>query len=271
VAGNKDKDGVDGLNFNSSVNRQAYLDMRRDQESRAGADNAVSSNPDSEESMNKLFAKADAQREQEVSDYRSQQQRAAYVKSQRDYFESVSEGMSAASIVERGGAQLASTTSIESGAAGIIGAGGERKGSRQTIESGAEGIVAAGGRKTGPHLGIGATFRDQYMAVKWGAGMQAYRTLGRAYQRAEREKKKNDGGLTAARRHEGGRDFFPNRPMFKVGPVTFNTMRFDGVTPIVGTYSAAEEGWPQNDVSTNPTIERSMRSAARVWRLTNSQ
>lgn len=269
MAGSKDKDGVDGLNFNSSVNRQAYLDMRRDQESRARPDDAVSSNPDSEESMNKHFAKADAQRQQEVSDYRSQQQRAAYVKSQRDYFESVSEGMSAASIVERGGAQLASTTSIESGAAGIVAAGGERKGSVQTIEGGADGIAAAGGRKTGPHLGIGASFKEQYQAVRWGSGMQAYRTLGRAYQRAQREKKKNDGGLTAARQPYSAKEYFPTRPVFTIGGVSYGTMTFEGVTPITGVYSACEIGWPKNTIGEGDPFQRHIMQAGRLSRKTS--
>ena len=219
--------------------------------------------PNDPEAMMKLSVENDRQKEREAFDQRSIQQRSAYVKSQRDYFESVSEGMTASSIADRGGVQLASTTTIESSAAGIVAAGGQRKGSTQTIEGGAAGIAAVGGRKTGPHLGMGATFREQYNAVRWGAGMQGYRTLVRQYQKALREKKKNDGGLTAARQSYGAIDFTSHRPMFKVGAVTFIPMKFDGAIPLVGTFRAGETGWPDLTDGASDVISRQARRAGR--------
>ncbi len=247
------------------ANEEAFFAAGRKRRAEADAAQQEAERNTPEAIAKREKAKAD----QKEADYRSQQQRAAYVKSQRDYFESVSEGMSAASIVERGGAQLASTTSIESGAAGITAAGGERKGSVQTIEGGADGITAAGGRKTGPHLGIGASFKEQYQAVRWGSGMQAYRTLGRAYQRAQREKKKNDGGLTAARQPYSSKEYFPTRPIFTIGGVSYGTMTFEGVTPITGVYSACEIGWPKNTIGEGDPFQRHIMQAGRLSRKTS--
>lgn len=259
----KKDDGADGLNMNSSVNREAYREMRSAQESRASQQNDTS--PDTAEAMEKHFATEDYRRGQEVDNFRASQNRAAYVQSQRDYFNSISEGMSAQSITDRGGVKTGSTQSIGGGAAGIIAAGGQRKGGYTSLGSGADGIVAAGGPKRGIELGINSTFRDQLNAVRWGSGMQKYRTLVRQYERKEREKKKNDGGLTAARQTHSGKEFFPHRPTFKVGGVTFSTMKFENGVPLVGTYIAAQEGWPTNDEA---ALNRSIRQAGRIYRRT---
>lgn len=256
-----DKDGVDGLNMNSSVNREAYREMRVAQETRASQQGDTS--PDTAEAMGKQFSKQDNERSAEVDNLRASQNRAAYVKSQRDYFNSMSEGMSSQGMIDRGGVQIGSVQQLGDGAAGIIPAGGERKGGHTSLGSGAAGIVAAGGAKKGIELGINSSFRDQLNAATWGSGMQKYRTLVRQYQRKEREKKKNDGGLTAARQTHAGKDFFPHRPMFKVGAVTFTPMKFDGVTPMVGTYKAAQEGWPTGDEN---ALNRAIRQAGRNYR-----
>jgi hypothetical protein len=222
--------------------------------------------PDTAAAMDKLFEKQNTQRSQESDSFKASQNRAAYVKSQRDYFESVSDGMSFQGIIDRGGVQLASTQSIESGAAGMIAAGGERKGGYASLGSGAAGIVAAGGRKTTPYLSIESTFQDSLAVARWGAGMQRYRTLVRQYERKEREKKKNDGGLTAARETHKAVNFFKHRPMFTTGGVLFSPMTFEGAIPIVGTFKAAEEGWcPVGDAQTD-TMMRSIMQAGRVYR-----
>jgi hypothetical protein len=211
------------------------------------------------------LARQENERSEQALNSNVSQNRAAYVQSQRDYFNSVSEGMSAQSITDRGGVKIGSTQSIGGGAAGIIAAGGQRKGGYTSLGSGADGIVAAGGPKRGIELGINSTFRDQLNAVRWGSGMQKYRTLVRQYERKEREKKKNDGGLTAARQTHSGKEFFPHRPTFKVGGVTFSTMKFENGIPLVGTYIAAQEGWPTNDEA---ALNRSIRQAGRIYRST---
>jgi len=199
------------------------------------------------------------------------QNRAAYVQSQRDYFNSVSEGMTAQSILNNGGVQLANTQSIEGGAAGIIAAGGQRKGSRQTIEGGAAGIVAAGGQKTAPTIGIGSTFREQLNAVRWGSAMQKVRTAEREYKRRQKEKKENDGGLAAARQRHTGKNFFSHRPMLTVGSVTYNPMTFNGYFPQVGTYRACEEGWPQMTDGASDTLNRVTLQAGRRYRASQAR
>lgn len=205
---------------------------------------------------------------QESEHFRAAQQREAYVRSQREYFDSMSEGMSAQGVMDRGGVKTGTVQTIGSGAEGIVAAGGERKGSVQTIGSGAAGIVAAGGYKTGLTLGIGSTFRDQLNAATWGSGMQKYRTLAREYKRKEKEKKKNDGGLTAARQTYAGVGFFPHRPMMKIGGVMFVPMTFDGATPMVGAFKAAEEGWsPVGEaLGATDTMTRIMLQAGRRYR-----
>jgi len=260
----KNKDGADGLNLNSSVNREAYREMRVAQETRASQQGDTS--PDTAEAMDRQFATEDYKRGQEVDNFMASQNRAAYVKSQRDYFNSVSEGMTAQSILNNGGVQLANTQSIEGGAAGIVAAGGQRKGSRQTIEGGAAGIVAAGGQKTAQTLGIGSTFREQLNAVRWGSAMQKIRTAEREYKRRQKEKKENDGGLAAARQRHTGKNFFSHRPMFTVGSVTYNPMTFNSYFPQVGTYRACEEGWPPMTDGPSDTLNRVTLQTGRNYR-----
>lgn len=249
----------------SAANADAYRQVRQAQIDRANADKPADS-PDTAEAMDKHFAKQDSDRAREVSDYRSSQQRAAYIKSQRDYFESVSEGMSSQGIIDRGGVQIGSVQRLGDGAAGIIAAGGERKGGYTSLGSGADGIVAAGGQKTGPYLGIGASFREQLNAVKWGSGMQRYRTLAREYERKEKEKKKNDGGLTAARQNHSVPTSFPTLPMMPVGGIVFQTMTFDGARPTVHTFSAGQDGIPRGRNDGSTAIDRTIQQYGRFWR-----
>jgi hypothetical protein len=246
---------------------QSNLDeqIRKGREERANA-NKPAESPDTAEAMDAKFAADDAKRSQEVNDFRSLQQRSAYVKSQRDYFESVSEGMSAQGIIDRGGVQIGTVQRIGDGAAGIIAAGGQRKGGYTSLGSGADGIIAAGGQKTGPHLGIGASFREQLNAVRWGAGMQKYRTLARAYERKEREKKKNDGGLSAARQTHSVPTSFPTLPMMPVGGITFQTMTFDGARPTVHTFSAGQDGIPRGRNDGSVATDRTIQQYGRYWR-----
>jgi len=265
MAGSSSRDDFDRRQADATYQAKLKSDdatARRERENAA----QPADSPDTAEAMDKHFAKQDREREVEVNDHRALQNRAAYVKSQRDYFESVSEGMSSQGIIDRGGVQTGSVQRLGDGAAGIIAAGGERKGGYTSLGSGAAGIVAAGGPKRGIELGINSTFRDQLNAVRWGAGMQRYRTLARAYERKEREKKKNDGGLTAARQNYSVPTSFPTLPMMPVGGITFQTMTFDGARPTVHTFSAGQDGIPKGRNDGSTATDRTIQQYGRFWR-----
>jgi hypothetical protein len=242
----KDKDGVDGLNFDSSVNRQAYLEMRQAQESRAAEQKDTS--PDTAAAMDKHFSNQDSERSDEVIMHNAYLRRDAERKS-----------LSEMATLKGGGTQATGMTANE-----IVAAGGAKKGGYTSIESGPGGIVAAGGKKIGPTLGIGASADSQIAAAKWGASMQKIRTAEREYRR--QQKKKNDGGLRAARQKHEGKNFFNHRPMFTVGAVTYSPMSFQGGFPQVGTHGACSEGWPQIVDGASNTLQRVTLQAGRNYR-----
>lgn len=251
------------------INRKAHRELLEAQERRASekqTERELSQNPDSAQSMEKHFSgQADKEREAKVNDDAANEKYRMALAAQRKDVESRRLGMGDYA------ADYATRTNIEDGAAGIVAAGGERKGGYVSLGSGAAGIVAAGGQKTSPHLGISSTFQDQLNVIRWGAGMQRFRTLVRQYER--REKKKNDGGLTAARQSVTTHGYFPDRPMFKVGATSYNPMTFvgfSGAHPVTGLYRSAEQGWCQNDPSGAMTssFERMMVQAGRKQRST---
>lgn len=259
---NDDLDLVKGSEEAYRQVRQAQLDRSRAAEKTAAEYSAES--PDNEAAMEKLFENGSRSQNppsDEDIHRRAAQDRAAYVKSQRDYFEDRSNAMSMQGIIDRGGAKIGKEIKVSDGLAGMLAAGGERKG--RVVGMGMNDILAAGGQKIGPELKIGASFGEQLAAVRWGANMQALRTAGRQYQSLP--KKKNDGGLTAARQSPGAKNFFPNRPIFTVGPVMFTTMKHDGAVPLVGTWTAAEDGWPTIGVNNSINNQRGMKRAGRAY------
>jgi hypothetical protein len=197
------------------------------------------SSPDTEEAMNKHFSEEDKKREREanesIGNARYRQTLAAQQKAIHDQAQLKMGGFKEDRAMKN----------------------------RVTIGSGASGIIAGAGANYAPKLGIGAGVEEIKAVMDMSNAMQAHRRAVKEYERREREKKKNDGGLTSARQNHSVPTFFPDLPMLKVGGVTFKTMQFDGVRPIVNTFQAGRNGAPMNnDMST----DRNALSAARAWR-----
>ncbi len=226
-------------------NPDAYRELRKAQDDRVPDESAIDSNPDSERNMNRLFARQTREQEEAGIMHRAYLRRDAERKT-----------LSEMATLKGGGPQATGMTANE-----IVAAGGAKKGGYTSIESGQGGIVAAGGKKIGPTLGIGASADSQINAVRWGASMQKVRTAEREYR--QQQKKKNDGGLRAARQRHEGKNFFSHRPMFTIGAVTYNPMSFDGAFPKVGTFRACESGWPQVSDGASETLQRVTLEAGR--------
>lgn len=142
-----------------------------------------------------------------------------------------------------------------------------------SLSSGGDGIKAAGGYDYTPRLKIGASVEEMQEVADMSNFMQAHRRAVKEYERLEREKKKNDGGLSAARQSVTTRSYFPDRPMFQIGATVYNPMTFEGFSgahPVTGLNRSAEQGWCQNDPNgaMTPSLRRMVIQSGRKQRST---
>jgi hypothetical protein len=246
---------------------EAYRQVRQAQLDRARAnDTPEDASPDTAASMGALFRKQEDAAQTAAVHYNAAINLQNYVQQQREYFDDKSDAMSLKGMLERGGERKGGVVRVSDGLAGMLAAGGERKGGMVKVSDGLAGMLAAGGQKTGPELKIGASFKEQLEAVRWGARMQALRIAGREY--ASQRKIKNDGGLSAARQPYAGVNFFGHRSQFTRGAVTFTPMDFSNGVPIVGVHKAVEDGWAPVGAGYSAAMKRALLQMGRNYRST---
>ena len=225
------------------INRKAHREVVEAQERRASekqTERELSQNPDSAQSMEKHFSgQADKEREAKVNDDAANERFKQALAAQQ-------KGISDVAKMKQGGftKDYATKTNIEDGAAGI---------------------VARGGRNYTPTLKIGASVEEMKAVADMSNAMQRHRRLIKEYERREREKKKNDGGLAAARQAHKGKSYFPGRPLFKVGSVTYAPMDFKDGMPITNLYRSCESGWCAHGSDVTDTLQRVTLQAGRKY------
>ena len=228
------------------INRKAQRELLEAQEKRsaqAKSDKELLDNPDSAQSMEKHFSgQADKERESKVNEViGNARYRQALAAQQKD--------------ISSRGLRMGGFTPDYA--------------TRTNIKDGAAGIIAAGGKNYTPTLKVGAGVEEMKALADMSGAMQRHRRQVKEYERREQEKKKNDGGLSAARQEHRTTGLFPTRPMFTIGGGFFTTMKFDDKgRPIVGVFSAAEDGHPGTDVTQSQSTVRSMYQAGRNYRQT---
>jgi hypothetical protein len=203
-----------------------------------------SDNPDTAEAMEKQFSDQDRQREREVSEYEANARYRQALAGQQKEIES---------------------KRLKDG--GFV----RDYAKKVTLSQGGDGITASAGPDYAPRLKIGAGVEEIKAVMDMSNAMQRHRRSIREYERREREKKKNDGGLSAARQSVTTRGYFPDRPMFKIGATVYNPMTFEGFLnthPVTGVHRSAEQGWCQNDPSgaMTPSLSRTVIQAGRRQR-----
>ena len=235
----KDKGGVESTDYSDYINVNAYRELRQAQEQRASEAKGEFTSPDTAEAMDAHFKKQDKERETEVNNYDANAKvRQALAAQQKD--------------ISSRGLKMGGFTPDYA--------------TRTNVGDGAAGIIAAGGRNYTPLLKIGATAQEMQTLMDMSGAMQRHRRLVKEYERRQKEKKKNDGGLTAARQRHKGLSFFPGRPMFKVGSIVFEPMSFDDGVPLVNLHRSCEEGWCAVGSGQTNTLERVQAQAGRAYR-----
>jgi hypothetical protein len=215
--------------------------QRQAEETQRKTDKEVGANPDSQQAMDKLFSgEADEERKSGLNAAAN----ARYRQMNRDRM--------AAYQKEVGNMRLKD------------GAFKPDQAKHIRLEDGAAGYVAAGGRDITPKVRIGSTFEEYKAVTDWGSAMQHHHRAVRNYERRQPEKKKNDGGLTAARQAYKGVSLVPNRPMFKMGGVVYAPMSFKDGVPQINLHRSSEQGWCASGTALTETLERGILNAGRA-------